>query len=101
MVKKNMNELDIDRIIRNMGEFERWKVSVSAKLGDMWFKLSWKDPSDVKKRVAIEHIVRMLDLIHIPKPSNLEPVFNALKSIGMESLIPDMDMLNEWYKGNY
>jgi len=101
MVKKNMNELDIDRIIRNMGEFERWKVSVNAKLGEMWFKLSWKDPNDVKKRVAIEHIVRMLDLIHTPKQSNLQPVLDALKNIGMSELVPDMDMLNEWYKGNY
>jgi len=87
----------MDRIIRNMSSFDKWKVSVNAKLGEIWFSLSLNDP----RRIAIERISRLLDLANSPSPYYLEPIFRELKSIGMESLIPSNDVINEWYKGNF
>jgi len=92
-----MEEIDMDRIIRNLSSFDKWKISVNAKIGEMWFKLDLNDP----RRITIEKISRLLDLAVSPKQCYLEPVFSELRKIGMESLIPNNDIINEWNKGNY
>jgi len=92
-----MEEVDMDRIIRNLSSFDKWKISVNAKIGEMWFRLDFNDP----RRTTIEQISRLLDLAKSPSPYYLEPIFSELRKIGMESLIPNNDIINEWNKGNY
>jgi len=87
----------IDKAIANMTDFERWKLAVKSKLAFILWKTNPKDP----KRIAIERLLNLINLANSPSPFNIEPIFRALRSLGEDQLIPSMDIINEWYKGNF
>jgi hypothetical protein len=92
-----MEENLIDKAIANMTDFERWKLAVKSKLAFIW----WKTKPDNPKRIAIERLLNLINLANSPSPFNLEPIFRALRSLGEDQLIPSMDIINEWYKGDF